>query len=311
MCAWQLHGQHGPGCCVRMAAVRAAWARLLCAHGSCAGIICLAAVCAWQLCGQHGPGRCVRSMCLAAVGTWQLCGQHARACSFECSMGLAAAHGSCACMQPPRMHSPACGCHVCAMQAHAAACVPPCSRLSSTHAAALTPRHSLTAPRCVTRAQAASFRLSSEKIFTPLVTLSILIQQHPMFADVEASFFPAARQLLANVRRGSARSPTAGLGQLRAALNCALRSKRFERPLLQAAQHNPTQQHTQVNANGVVIQELQVSPLGIIKLIYPKNEDTDARIGIDVFQQVRVCYNITSLCCGVSRVPCEQARMFC
>ena len=36
-----------------------------------------------------------------------------------------------------------------------------------------------------------------------------------------------------------------------------------------------------------MIQELQVSPMGIISGIYPKNNDTDSRLGINILQQVR------------------------
>jgi hypothetical protein len=42
----------------------------------------------------------------------------------------------------------------------------------------------------------------------------------------------------------------------------------------------------QVNGERVVIQELQVTPMGIIQMIYPNNTDTQSRLGIDVFQQV-------------------------
>jgi hypothetical protein len=35
-----------------------------------------------------------------------------------------------------------------------------------------------------------------------------------------------------------------------------------------------------------VIQELQVSPMGVIAMIYPNNSDTSARLGINIFKQV-------------------------
>lgn len=51
--------------------------------------------------------------------------------------------------------------------------------------------------------QAASFRLSHEKVFTPLVTLSILIQQNPELASVKKSFPKVAEQLLESVSHTS------------------------------------------------------------------------------------------------------------
>jgi CHASE1-domain containing sensor protein len=42
----------------------------------------------------------------------------------------------------------------------------------------------------------------------------------------------------------------------------------------------------QVNADGKVIQELQVSPMGVIELIYPLNDQTDNGLGLDIFAQV-------------------------
>jgi hypothetical protein len=36
-----------------------------------------------------------------------------------------------------------------------------------------------------------------------------------------------------------------------------------------------------------VIQELQITPMGVITMIEPKNNDTDTRIGINLFKQVR------------------------
>lgn len=42
----------------------------------------------------------------------------------------------------------------------------------------------------------------------------------------------------------------------------------------------------QVNGNRTVIQELQVSPMGIIQMIAPNNSETAARLGINIFQQV-------------------------
>jgi hypothetical protein len=41
-----------------------------------------------------------------------------------------------------------------------------------------------------------------------------------------------------------------------------------------------------VNSERIVIQELQVTPMGVIQMIYPNNTDTQSRLGIDVFQQV-------------------------
>lgn len=52
--------------------------------------------------------------------------------------------------------------------------------------------------------------------------------------------------------------------------------------------------HIQVNSDLTTIQELQVSPGGVITMIYPNNTDTNSRLGINIFQQVigvlRVCY---------------------
>jgi hypothetical protein len=47
--------------------------------------------------------------------------------------------------------------------------------------------------------RAATFRLSTEKIFTPLVTLSILIQQNPEVAAIQSTFPSVAKQLLDSV----------------------------------------------------------------------------------------------------------------
>jgi hypothetical protein len=47
--------------------------------------------------------------------------------------------------------------------------------------------------------QAASFRLSHEKVFTPLVTLAILIQNNPQLASVRKSFPKVAQQLMSSV----------------------------------------------------------------------------------------------------------------
>ncbi|GBF87741.1 hypothetical protein Rsub_00452 [Raphidocelis subcapitata] len=85
---------------------------------------------------------------------------------------------------------------------------------------------------------ATSFQLSAGKIFTPLVTLGILIQQNPSFPALKKTFPSIARQLL-----------------------------------------------EEVNRDRVVIQELQVSPMGIIELIYPKNAATDQRLGINIFKE--------------------------
>jgi hypothetical protein len=48
----------------------------------------------------------------------------------------------------------------------------------------------------------------------------------------------------------------------------------------------------QVNKDGLVVQELQISPMGIITVIEPKNNDTDTRLGLDVMKLVRcwVCF---------------------
>jgi hypothetical protein len=50
--------------------------------------------------------------------------------------------------------------------------------------------------------QAASFRLSTEKIFTPLVTLAILIQQNPSLTQLRQHFPEVARRLMDEVRPG-------------------------------------------------------------------------------------------------------------
>lgn len=42
----------------------------------------------------------------------------------------------------------------------------------------------------------------------------------------------------------------------------------------------------QVNGDLITTQELQVSPQGVIQMIYPNNSDTSSRLGIDIFQQV-------------------------
>lgn len=63
-------------------------------------------------------------------------------------------------------------------------------------------KHQLTTSRlpcCAVLTQAASFRLSHEKVFTPLVTLAILIQQNPQLALVRKSFPKVAQQLLNSV----------------------------------------------------------------------------------------------------------------
>lgn len=54
---------------------------------------------------------------------------------------------------------------------------------------------------------------------------------------------------------------------------------------------------TQANKERVVIQELQISPMGIISVIYPKNPDTDKRLNIDIFNQVYRAW----VCSGVLR----------
>jgi hypothetical protein len=43
----------------------------------------------------------------------------------------------------------------------------------------------------------------------------------------------------------------------------------------------------QVNGERTAIQELQISPMGVIQMISPNNSDTRSRLGIDVFEQVR------------------------
>jgi hypothetical protein len=50
--------------------------------------------------------------------------------------------------------------------------------------------------------QAASFRLSFEKVFTPLVTLSMLIQNNPQLAAFQKSFPKVAQQLMDSVSLG-------------------------------------------------------------------------------------------------------------
>jgi hypothetical protein len=47
--------------------------------------------------------------------------------------------------------------------------------------------------------QAASFRLSHEKVFTPLVTLAMLIQNNPQLASIKKIFPKVAQQLMASV----------------------------------------------------------------------------------------------------------------
>lgn len=63
--------------------------------------------------------------------------------------------------------------------------------------------HVCAVPYCAVLCQAASFRLSHEKVFTPLVTLSILIQQNPELASVKKSFPKVAEQLLESVSHTS------------------------------------------------------------------------------------------------------------
>lgn len=41
------------------------------------------------------------------------------------------------------------------------------------------------------------------------------------------------------------------------------------------------------NGERAVIQELQLSPMGVVEMIYPNNSDTQSRLGINIFQQVR------------------------
>lgn len=114
-------------------------------------------------------------------------------------------------------------------------------------------------------AQAASFRLSAEKIFTPLVTLAILIKQNPQLAGLEAAFPTIARQLLRSV-----------------------------------------------NGERTVIQELQLSPMGVISMIYPKNNDTDTRLGINIFKQVRCArYPHTQAGGPIVPVRCPAAERGC
>eukprot|EP00878_Enallax_costatus_P013393 GHUV01014005.1.p1 GENE.GHUV01014005.1~~GHUV01014005.1.p1 ORF type:complete len:832 (+),score=111.45 GHUV01014005.1:893-3388(+) len=84
----------------------------------------------------------------------------------------------------------------------------------------------------------ASFRMSAEKVFTPLVTLSMVIQLDPSVDKLRTVFPGIASQLFKLV-------------------------------------------------NGVhnIVQELQVSPMGIIEMIYPLNEQTDAGLGLNIFNQ--------------------------
>lgn len=49
--------------------------------------------------------------------------------------------------------------------------------------------------------QAASFRLSTERIFTPLVTLAILIQQNPDLQQMRKTFPEIAAKLMEEVRQ--------------------------------------------------------------------------------------------------------------
>jgi hypothetical protein len=42
----------------------------------------------------------------------------------------------------------------------------------------------------------------------------------------------------------------------------------------------------QVNQERSIIQELQLSPMGVISSIHPKNNNTDSRLGINIFKQV-------------------------
>jgi hypothetical protein len=53
--------------------------------------------------------------------------------------------------------------------------------------------------RAVLLPQAASFRLSHEKVFAPLVALAVLIQNNPQLASVRKSFPKVAEQLLSSV----------------------------------------------------------------------------------------------------------------
>jgi hypothetical protein len=55
-----------------------------------------------------------------------------------------------------------------------------------------------------------------------------------------------------------------------------------------------------VNKERTVIQELQTTPMGVIAMIHPKNDDTDTRIGINLFKQVgqlRVLPSLKQLLC--------------
>lgn len=88
--------------CVRMAAARAAWARLLCAHGGCAGSMGPTAVCAWQLCGHHMPGRCVRMAAVRAAWARPLCAQHVPG---SCGH-MAAVRAACTGLQLRMQHGP-------------------------------------------------------------------------------------------------------------------------------------------------------------------------------------------------------------
>jgi hypothetical protein len=45
----------------------------------------------------------------------------------------------------------------------------------------------------------------------------------------------------------------------------------------------------QVNGERIAIRELQVTPMGIIQMIYPNTTDTQARIGLDTFKEVSAC----------------------
>lgn len=42
----------------------------------------------------------------------------------------------------------------------------------------------------------------------------------------------------------------------------------------------------QVNGERTAIQELQISPMGVIQMIAPNNSDTRSRLGIDIFEEV-------------------------
>jgi hypothetical protein len=48
-----------------------------------------------------------------------------------------------------------------------------------------------------------------------------------------------------------------------------------------------------------VIQELQITPMGVITMIHPQNNDMDTRIGINLFKQVRqLCPWLKQLMCS-------------